>query len=345
MELNLKLHESERMLTHLSPILATPLLDTYWYFAAERQEILFRRQQQSNYDWTDDPILQDYKFTNTYRAADRVSQFLIREVIYGDGRSNAADEVVFRILLFKLFNKIETWQHLESNLGPISLKNFEMSAYDKVLGYALESGNTIYSAAYIMHPGGTVFGQKFKHQNHLLLLDKMFSGDLVQRLQATRSMQQGFELLSEYPLIGDFLAYQFITDINYSEVTNFSEAEFVVPGPGALDGISKCFYDLGGLNEAEVIKIMCDVQEQEFDRLGIRFRSLWGRRLQYIDCQNLFCEISKYSRVSHPHIIGKANRTRIKQKFAPNRSLTSFWFPPKWGINETVERSGAAYGL
>ena len=63
--------------------------------------------------------------------------------------------------------------------------------------------------------------------------------------------------------------------------------EFVVPGPGARDGISKCFNDLGGLSEVEIIKLMADRQESEFERLGLEFRSLWGRPLQLIDCQNL----------------------------------------------------------
>ena len=87
--------------------------------------------------------------------------------------------------------------------------------------------------------------------------------------------------------IGDFLAYQFITDINYSEITDFSEMDFVVPGPGARDGLRKCFVDPGGLNEPELIRLMADLQEQEFERLGLDFQSLWGRRLQLIDCQNL----------------------------------------------------------
>jgi len=54
-------------------------------------------------------------------------------------------------------------------------------------------------------------------------------------------MQRAFELLKSYPGLGDFLAYQYVTDINYSEITDFTEAEFVVPDPGALDGIQKCF--------------------------------------------------------------------------------------------------------
>lgn len=52
-------------------------------------------------------------------------------------------------------------------------------------------------------------------------------------------MQPAFELLRSYPTIGDFLAYRFVTDINYSEVTDFSEMEFVIPGPGAREWLAK----------------------------------------------------------------------------------------------------------
>ena len=133
----------------------------------------------------------------------------------------------------------------------------------------------------------------------------MMADRLAERLAQIRTMQEGFEKLRAYPTIGDFLAYQFITDINYSEITDFSEMDFVVPGPGARDGLRKCFVDPGGLNEPELIRLMADLQEQEFERLGLDFQSLWGRRLQLIDCQNLFCEVDKYARVAHPQVAGQ----------------------------------------
>ena len=67
----------------------------------------------------------------------------------------------------------------------------------------------------------------------------------------------------------------------------------------------------------------------------MEFRSLWNRQLQLIDCQNLFCEISKYARVAFPDYAGVAGRTRIKQKFQSNGALPEPWYPPKWKINAT----------
>lgn len=87
----------------------TVVFDTYWKFAAERQAAFFRRFHGAPYPWSNVGILQTYKFTNAYRASDRVSQYLIRNVIYRGPQSTF--EVFFRTILFKLFNKIDTSHH------------------------------------------------------------------------------------------------------------------------------------------------------------------------------------------------------------------------------------------
>jgi hypothetical protein len=323
--------------SHLLPIKVTPVFDSYWRFAMERQNVFCQRLEGKPGPWTTDPVISVHKFTNPYRASDRVSQYLIKHVIYRDDLPKSPSEVLFRTLLFKLFNKIETWKLLEHTFGEITFKNYKFERYDKVLSQAMKAGGRIYSAAYIMPPGGSAFGYTAKHQNHLRLLERMMADDLAGQLARLKKMQTAFELLRSYPTIGDFLAYQFVTDINYSEVTDFSEMDFVIPGPGARDGLRKCFSDSAGLNEAELIRLMADNQEREFERLGIKFQFLWGRRLQLIDCQNLFCEVDKYARVAHPDVAGISGRTRIKQKFSPTGPLDLPWYPPKWGINSKIE--------
>jgi hypothetical protein len=164
----------------------------------------------------------------------------------------------------------------------------------------------------------------------------MVRENVPEQLQDCRSMEKGFSLLRSYPMIGDFLAYQFITDVNYSTVTNFSEMEFIMPGPGARDGIRKCFHDIGRYSEADVIRMMTDIQEEQFTRLGLQFRSLWGRPLQLIDAQSVFCEVGKLARCRYPEVVGISGRTRIKQRFRPNPEPLTYWYPPKWGINHLL---------
>lgn len=305
--------------------------DTYWQFAAKRQEIFFKRLQGEYAPWTSDPIMQLFKFTNAYRATDRVSQYLIREVIYkGDQRP---DEVFFRTILFKLFNKIETWQLLTKYFGEVRYSDYSFNSFDKVLTEAKKKGISIYSSAYIMASGREAFGFDMKHRNHLKLVESMLVNNLPEKVQICENMETLYMILKSYPTIGSFLAYQLATDINYSMLTSFSEMEFVKAGPGAQDGIRKCFSDMGDYSEEDIIKMMCENQSSEFERLGIEFKSLWGRPLQLIDCQNVFCEVDKYSRIAHPEITGISDRKRIKQKFK-QRSLTPirYFFPLKWKL-------------
>ncbi|MBX7141126.1 MAG: hypothetical protein K1X63_08620 [Chitinophagales bacterium] len=324
--------ESVLILTKKAKPKLSVAYNTYWKFAAERQNIFFRRFNGENSPWTKDKILSQYKFTNVYRATDRVSQYLIKNVIYTG--SQKPEEVFFRILLFKIFNRISTWEVLESEFGKISFKDYSFKRYDRVLSEVMQHKIPIYSAAYIMASGRSTFGYERKHQNHLKLIELMIKEKVPSKLQHCKSMNEAYNLLHSYPTIGDFLAYQYVTDINYSTLTNFSEMEFVKAGPGAKDGIVKCFKDFGEYSFEDIIRLMADNQEKEFDRLNLDFQNLWGRNLQLIDCQNVFCEVDKYSRVAHPQIMGYSHRTRIKQKFADKeKEQIEFYFPPKWGIN------------
>ncbi|SIH37097.1 Uncharacterised protein [Mycobacteroides abscessus subsp. abscessus] len=314
----------------------TPVFDTYWRFAARRHQIYMARLAGAPGPWTNDPVLRGHRFTNCYRAADRVSQFLIGDVAYSGSQDHT--EVMFRVLLFKLFNKIETWQLIVDEYGLPSLKGFDPLAYAPVLDDAFAAGRRLYSAAYVMP--APAFGQTRKHRNHLRLLEHMFTDGVVDKLSAADSMLEAFEIIKSYPSMGDFLAFQFLIDINYSTALNFDEMEFVVAGPGARDGIRKCFGPNSSGYEREIIEYMAASQHEHFARLGLSFGGLFGRPLQLIDCQNLFCEVDKYARVVHPEVAGISGRTKIKQKFCAVHEHVPAWFPPKWGLNPDDWNSG-----
>lgn len=314
------------------PPTPTTVFDAYWRFACERQDIYLRRLAGAGAPWTKDPILLRYKFTNAYRASDRVSQYLIRNVIYQG--SGAPEEMFFRTLLFKLFNSIETWEWLHARVGPLTRDSFSVSAVAGALDKRMEEGRSVYSAAYIMPPAFK--SSRRKHEGHLLLLERMLNNRLWEKLQSARAMREAFEQLLSYPSIGPFLAFQLVIDLNYSPLLNFSEMDFVCPGPGALRGIRKCFSDLGDLSPTEVIHWVAERQVEEFETRGLEFAFLGERRLQLIDCQNLFCEIDKYSRVAYPEYNAPDKVARIKQNFVARGPLNPPWYPPKWGINEQL---------
>lgn len=306
--------------------------DAYWRFASERHRIYESRVRGDRYPWTTDPVLVGNKFTNAFRASDRVSQYLIKKVQYDadyDFRT-----LFFRTLLFKIFNRIDTWEAISKSLDVHDVDHFDWTACDELLHKAIDSGTRIYSAAYIMPSGGRNPQYSRKHSMHLGLLKEMLDSDLPKKIESATGMKEAYDVILGCPTFGPFLAYQYLTDLNYCSKLDFDEMSFVAAGPGARDGIKKCFSDLGDFSETDIIRYCVDQQESQFELRNLKAITLFGRRLQLIDCQNLFCEVDKYCRVVHPELGGYTKRARIKQKFRPAGELESPWFPPKWGLNE-----------
>ena len=308
-------------------VVATEVFRSYWFLAAERQAMFFRRVSGEPAPWTDDPVLADHRFTNAYRASDRVSQYLLQHVIYDRGRD--VHDTVLRVLLFKIFNRIDTWEHLVARVGEPEVSTFDREAYARVLDARLDAGERLYSAAYIMP--SPKFGYPRKHQNHLALLDGILQDGAILRLGRASSLKDLYLELLTIPSFGRFLAFQYAIDLNYSPHFDFDEMEFVVAGPGAIRGIAKCFEDTGGLEPQQVVACMAAAAEKHLNDQPTPFRDLDGRPLQLIDCQNLFCEVDKYARVQHPER-SNCGPSRIKQKFTPDARPMALGYPPKWGL-------------
>lgn len=311
--------------------------ELYWYFASERQQAFMKRVAGGLEPWTDDPILQKYKFCNVFRAADRVSQYMIRNVCYHDEKCSPEDRL-FQIIAFRTFSKIETWQSVRRFLGHYpTLADLSNANFTKALEHAKQQNGSIYTGAFILC-ATDAYGQRLKHLNHVELFRKMFLLDkLGDKLQAAKSLHEIYNLLHGYPLMGDFMSYQTAIDLNYSSLINFSENEFTQPGPGALRGIKKVFEDIGDYTPSEIIMWMVENQKQEFEKLGLQFDGLWGRPLQSIDCQGLFCETDKYCREAVPELASA--RSRIKARFTVTPQPIDLFFPPKWGINKYLPSS------
>lgn len=307
--------------------------DLYWYFAYERQNIFWKKLNGEQAPWTKDEILQTYKFCNSYRVNDRVSQYLLKNVIY-NGKKYKKEDMIFRILLFKLFNKESTWEILLNKFKDITLESFNLNEYSNVLERAISNGVRIYNDAYISC-ANKAFGYDRKHDNHLALLNKIFNEDKAHlKILSAKTMEEGFNIIKRYPLIGNFMAYQLVTDINYSDVVNWKEDEFTVAGPGSLRGIKKCFIDKGKFSNEDVIRYMYEHQDDEFKRLGLEFKKIGNRPLQLIDCQNIFCELDKYCRQALPNL--KSNRTKIKKKYVAKSIKIEYIYPKKWNIDLNI---------
>lgn len=319
----------------------TAVFNTYWKFAVRRQALYMKRLDGDGPPWTKDEILEGHRFTNVFRASDRVSQYLICEVQRSEPQVTELVDQVFRTLLFKIFNREDTWKALEAAVGPISWSSYSFEAYAAALASADASG-PIYSAAYLMPP--PKLGESKKYANHLRLLERMIGDGLVGKVLTARSLKEVYEALLAFPAIGPFLAFQYAIDLNYLDELPYDEDDFVVAGPGAKDGIRKCFGPASKGLETEIIRYMVDSQEEHFTRLDLSFPGLFGRRLHLIDAQNLFCEVDKYARVAHPEAQGLSGRTRIKQLYRPGGPVARPRFPERWHLQVPPTAPGITSG-
>ncbi|MEJ7694532.1 nucleotide kinase domain-containing protein [Daejeonella sp.] len=310
----------------------------YFYFIQERMKIFWKRYEVVEKKLTNDPILAKHKFTNVYRAQDRVSQYLIRNVISEKEEQFTDVDVLLRIIIFKIFNNIQTWEFLESKLGEITVKTFNVHIITQLLNERIKQV-PIFSAAYMMtgtHEKYKMYDRK--HEKWLRMVEQeLLIGKGFERIIKARSLNGVYNILLKCSFIGEFLAFQYAIDFNYSNVISFDENSFVKAGIGAIRGIKKCFSGIGSYAFEDCIKFTQDNFDRYQQKYGfIDFKNLFGRQPQLIDLQNCFCETDKYLRVKMPELL--VGNVRIKQKFDKPKGSIAYLFPLKWGINKYINQ-------
>lgn len=330
------------------PALRSDTLDAFWRFVAERQAVFQRRKAGKPAPWTLDPLLNAHKFTNVYRAADRVSQYLIREVI-SEG-SQEPDELIFRCLLFRIFNLPDTYAWLRNHLGVTpSLRNWSPSHYATLINQMQNAGYNTWSGAYIMRTPADYCGQGrgAKTAGWLAVLHSMWQHGLFDYIPLEDNLRASVKALQTYPTVGPFLAMQYATDIGYTTAVTWSENDYIQPGVGALRGAQRLFSRqvaeahlpalatglIGDLTRKQLTAF--NERHLDFTPIGAS-ATRHGRSLRLIDIQNCLCEFDKYSRGRFPtEAVGP---TRIKQRFEPLIAQThepiAYVWPERWNLED-----------
>lgn len=184
---------------------ASPVLDTFYWFMAERHRIHQLRLSGQDPPWSKDELMNSYPFTNVFRVYDRTTQYILMNVIQKG--SQDLQEVSFRVILFRLFNKPETWEYLEDHLGTPTLKwcEFDAGAYDRVLTLLSEK-TAVYGASYIC-PAPS-FGWQRNYSNHLRLIKVMMEDNIPLALKKLHHLKDAHGRICLYPSIGDFIGQQ-----------------------------------------------------------------------------------------------------------------------------------------
>jgi hypothetical protein len=180
------------------------LVDLVFEWMAERHAAAERRATGMPAPWTRDHSLHRYSFCNVFRVLDRHTQFQIAHVINVGAQDTR--EAFFRVALFRLFNRMSTWEHLVAALGVPTWADFDLTRYQKVLDDVRADGHKLYTGSYqLITPdqgGGSA------HANSLRILKQMMDADLPKLIAECRYSADAFHLIVQFPGYADFMANQ-----------------------------------------------------------------------------------------------------------------------------------------
>jgi len=271
----------------------------YLYFVAERERIRLFKDAGDVSPWTDDPILQKYKFTCVRRRDDRMTKWFIKYLI--EPYTNRTD-LWFTLLVARLINWPPMIQRLiDQGVLPCSPDEFDASQFVATIENYKDGGNKVFGSAYMCYPtmkdpGGNkseslakyIIGDAIKHHEaiNFSLWDSEMGQPSIARFVTT---------LSECFGISTFIAGQVAADLtlDLGHLGNAEDLHTWAPlGPGSQAGLNYLFgkpvstkWDQSEFNHA-----LMDAKERVEEELGITDLTLH-------DLQNCACEYGKYARI------------------------------------------------
>tara|TARA_R100000234_G_scaffold118736_1_gene99845 strand:+ start:6261 stop:7145 length:885 start_codon:yes stop_codon:yes gene_type:complete len=282
-------------------------LDLYFYWIHERETIRLNKEVERNpQPWTDDPILQKFKFCQVFREEDRTTRWFKRHI-----RNPWRDdpEVLMATVIFRWFNFIETGRtlirhnlHIEWNRKKAIE---EITKQDQwVTGaYIVKTPNRMDKVTGVAECISHMWGDREK---------------LVERILATKSLEKSWEILRDYPYMGPFMAYEVITDLRHTYLLRDAEdiLTWANAGPGAMRGLNRLAgRDLDFCRRTHPWNDeMRNLWEISRERLNPNLIDL--SRFEMREIEGGLCEFDKYSR-----ILNEEGRTRSVYKYDENLPL------------------------
>lgn len=301
-------------------------LDLFWQFICERQNVWYRRAVlQEEPPWTDDEILQRYRFTNVYRELDPGTQYAIQEILE---REEAKPDKIFNVMIYRLIGRSATHEHV----GFQRLDEFDTALFEEALKTRRDAHKEpVFTGAYMVS-GYNQMGSSDKIENISRLFGEVQDqfADFYTEVETATELKQVYEVIRDLPGFGNFLSYQVLVDLLYPlQVCNgdsllpFTHDDWASAGPGAQRGLKTLLRDPKKHTYLEVMRWLRQYQTEEFDRLNLDFPYLQdniGQRIELslADIQNCLCEFYKYHKIINDD--GRARRRfRILNSRSPEK--------------------------
>ena len=266
-------------------------LDRFCYWQTERESIRVKKEEyKSPPPWTDDPILQEFKFCQVFREDDRTTRWFkthIREPLADDR------DVLMATIIFRWFNWIPTGRTL---LDHDLLSNWDSQ---KAVKEITKQPKWVTGAYIIKTPNGMdkvtgvadCISNMWEHRYTLL----------VKIEDNPRSLEQCWKWLREFPYMGPFMAYEVVTDLRHTYLLRDAEdiMTWANAGPGAMRGLNRLTgrpLDFSHRTHDWNTE-MQELFELVIRRLPAHIAMRNDRVYELRDIEGGLCEFDKYSRI------------------------------------------------
>ena len=211
-------------------------VESYFGWINERHSIYQRRLSGAPPPWTNDPILQEFKFTNPFRENDRVTVWM-RENWTKPNGNRPHGEILFNCCLFRMVGTSEFAEEhgWSQEFNPTSTKS--------LIEARLQKGLRTFTGAYIITNQGLKAPKSEVVVDHFLSPIWENKQALAQIAADTQSLQALHEAMGAYKGWGGggFMSYEVVTDLNHTPVLDKAKDRFswANAGPGAIRGLNR----------------------------------------------------------------------------------------------------------
>ena len=283
----------------------------FYYWINERHAIYQKRKDFLPPPWTDDPILQEYKFTNPFRENDRDTIWM-RQNWTKPHDNRPHGEIIFNCCLFRMvgtpaFAEQHGWVHE----NPVV---WDSEKTKHLIETRLAKGEKTYTGAYIIPNRGL----KLKKSEVVvdLFLKPVWEkrNEIANVAKCSQSLEETHAYLGKFNGWGGggFMAYEVVTDLSQTSVLKNSQDRFswANAGPGARRGLNRIY------GRPLKKKLPMKQLNKEMENLLFWAEALAGKHIpkSEIDMrviEHSLCEWDKYQRVL-------LNEGRPRSKYNPD---------------------------
>lgn len=270
-------------------------VNNFFYWINERHNIYLKRQAGEPWPWTDDEILQTYKFTNPFRENDRVTIW-IRENWREPYTQHT--NLWFAMAVARQIN----WPETLAELTPLVFaKKWDAYAAYEIMENRKKAGKQVYTGAYMIRaesdPSREWYNWSKQRYVTEIVLGNVWNArkEFFQNL-LNNTLESTTRWFQQFHGWGDFTAYEVVTDLRHTRYLSCASdiMTWANAGPGAKRGINRLYgveVDKS-MDERFAVEVMQYLLAISPDYLEDNVPALEMR-----DIEMSLCEVDKYMRV------------------------------------------------